>query len=138
MREKRVTIYRRKKVNKFLEGLLHVSKDAGKVAVVVAPVAVGEIPIAGPVAEKVLTGVLTLAHPATAQPSEITDDLSGGDILNPLETMAITMVLGALQMAIKNPAHKAALQSQLVGLATDIFQAYGMTVPAAPAPAPTA
>jgi hypothetical protein len=49
--------------------------------------------------------------------------------MNVLENMAITILLGTLQTVIKNPSHKSALQTQLVGIASDIFAAYGMTPP---------
>lgn len=52
--------------------------------------------------------------------------------MNPLETFAITMVLGIVQSTVKNPAHKQMLQNQLVGIATDIFNEYGMVPPTAP------
>lgn len=58
-----------------------------------------------------------------------------GDKMNPLESFGITMVLGILQSVIKNPAHKAVLETQLVGVADQIYMTYGM-VP--PAPAATA
>jgi hypothetical protein len=54
--------------------------------------------------------------------------------MNFLEHFAIAMVLGLLQQVVKNPAKKAELQAVLVGTATDIFVAYGMTPPD-PAPA---
>lgn len=55
--------------------------------------------------------------------------------MNFLENFAITVILGLLQAVVKNPAHAAALKSQLVGVADDIYTVYGMT-PAVPAPAP--
>lgn len=50
--------------------------------------------------------------------------------MNYLETLAITIIMGALQQAVKNPAHKAAMQTQLVGVATDILESYGYSVTA--------
>jgi hypothetical protein len=47
-----------------------------------------------------------------------------------LEQFAITILLGVLQLVIKNPAAKAELQEQLLGIAADIFAAYGQTPPA--------
>ena len=52
--------------------------------------------------------------------------------MNTLETFAITIVMGILQTVVKNPAHKAAVQAQLVGVATEILAAYGYTVTAPP------
>ena len=55
--------------------------------------------------------------------------------MNPLEQFAITIVLGVLQTVVKNPTSKAALQGQLLGVATDIAASYGYTLtpPATPA-----
>jgi hypothetical protein len=52
--------------------------------------------------------------------------------MNVLEQFAITIVLGLLQMVIKNPAVKVELQTQLLGIAGDIYAAYGMTPPESP------
>jgi hypothetical protein len=49
--------------------------------------------------------------------------------LTALETMAVTMVLGILQLVIKNPSKQAAVQAQLIGLANDIYGVYGIAVP---------
>jgi hypothetical protein len=46
-----------------------------------------------------------------------------------LEQWAITMVLGILNMVIKDPAKKAELQNQLVGIANDIYATYGLVPP---------
>jgi hypothetical protein len=50
-----------------------------------------------------------------------------------LEQFAITIVLGVLQLVVKNPAAKAELQTQLLGIANDIYAAYGQAPPATPA-----
>lgn len=55
--------------------------------------------------------------------------------MNPLEQFAITIVLGILQTVVKNPVHSAALETQLVGIANDIYLAYGL-VPPTPASKP--
>ena len=47
-----------------------------------------------------------------------------------LEQFAITIVLGILQLVIKDPAAKAELQAVLLGIANDIYTAYGMIPPA--------
>lgn len=109
-------------MNRFIKGLETAAKDTGKVVAIVAPVALPLVPVFGEPAAKVVSTVLTLSHGEQSP-------------MNPLEQFAITMVLGIIQTAVKNPAHKAALQNQLVGLATDIFEEYGMTVPAETAPA---
>lgn len=57
----------------------------------------------------------------------------GDNLVNPLEMMAITMMMGVLQTTVKNPAHAAALKGQLVGIAEQIFMAYGMPLPVDPA-----
>ena len=46
--------------------------------------------------------------------------------MNFLEHFAINMVLGLLQLVIKNPAKRAELQNVLLGLADDIYTAYGI------------
>jgi hypothetical protein len=47
-----------------------------------------------------------------------------------LEQFAITVILGLLQAVIKNPTTAAAVKTQLVGIANDIYAAYGLTPPA--------
>jgi hypothetical protein len=49
--------------------------------------------------------------------------------MNQLEQFAITMIMGILQSTVKNPAHKALLQNQLLGVAADIQIAYGLVPP---------
>lgn len=56
-------------------------------------------------------------------------DKKGGQNVNQLEAFAITLILGMLQQTVKNPAHRAALGSQLLGVASDIFLAYGVVPP---------
>ena len=56
--------------------------------------------------------------------------------MNPFEDMLISMGINAVRVAIKNPAHAAKLQSQLILVANDIYAAYSLTPPTAP-PAPT-
>lgn len=51
--------------------------------------------------------------------------------MNYLEQFAITILLGLIQTVIKNPATASAVKLQLVGVANDIYIAYGMTPPAA-------
>lgn len=55
--------------------------------------------------------------------------------MNTLESFAITILMGVLQSVIKNPAHKAAVEGQLVGISTEILTAYGYTVNAPTTPA---
>jgi hypothetical protein len=112
-------------MNRFIKGLETAAKDTGKVAAVVVPAALPLVPVFGEPAAKVVTAVLTLQHGEQSP-------------MNPLEQFAITMVLGIIQSTVKNPTHKAAVQTQLVGLATDIFEEYGMTVPEVPAAVATA
>lgn len=118
-------------MNRFLSALKkvgHVSKVVGQDTLVgaeiVAPIALPLVPGAGPMAARVVSGLMSI-HKAVPE---------GGNV-NPLESFAITMVLGILQTSIKNPAHKVALQGLLVGLATDIFVEYGM-VPFVPPASP--
>lgn len=105
-------------MNRFLKGLETAAKDTGKVAAVIVPAALPLVPVFGEPASKVVTAVLTLQHGEQSP-------------MNPLEQFAITMVLGIVQTTIKNPAHKSAVQNQLVGLATTIFEEYGMVPPVA-------
>ena len=55
-----------------------------------------------------------------------------GEPMNPLEMFAVTMVLGLVQQVVKNPVHAAQLQNQLIGIADQIYIAYGRTPAAAP------
>jgi hypothetical protein len=50
--------------------------------------------------------------------------------MNWLEQFAITIVLGVLNQVIKDPALKAQLQTQLIGIASDIAATYGYTLTA--------
>ena len=45
--------------------------------------------------------------------------------MNFLEQWAITMVLGIISQTIKNQSLKAALESQLLGIASDVAATYG-------------
>lgn len=47
-----------------------------------------------------------------------------------LEEMAISIILGALQQFIKNPAKKAAMETLLLGIADDIYVSYQIVPPA--------
>jgi hypothetical protein len=52
-----------------------------------------------------------------------------------LEHMAISMMLAVVTSTVKNPAHAAALQTQLLGVAGEIAGVYGYTLtPPATAP----
>jgi hypothetical protein len=55
--------------------------------------------------------------------------------MNPLEQFAITIIMGILSTVVKNPAHAAALQTQLMGIATDIGAVYGYEMVLANPPA---
>lgn len=46
-----------------------------------------------------------------------------------LEEMAISVILGALQQFIKNPAKAAAMRTLLLGIADEIDVTYGLTPP---------
>lgn len=50
--------------------------------------------------------------------------------MNPLESFAITLVLGLLHQVVKNPEHAKALQNQMLGIADDIYETYGIAPPA--------
>lgn len=110
-------------MNKFLHILATVGKGTGKIAVKgaeeIAPVAVG---IINPQLGSVVANGIQIFRSEDSKS------------MNPLEAMAISMVLGTLQTVIKDPKHKALLQNQLLGLAADIQTAYGLVPPTAPAP----
>jgi len=53
--------------------------------------------------------------------------------MNPLESLAIAVILSVLQSVVKNPNTKAELQAQLVNIGTEILETYGYTVTAPPA-----
>lgn len=97
-----------------------VAKDTGKVALKVTevtaedalPIAADFIPVLVPVNDAVKVAELFAKK---------------GGTVNPLEAMGITLVLGMLQSVVKNPAHKTLLQNQLLGVADDIYEAYGLT-----------
>jgi hypothetical protein len=115
----------------------HIGIIAGEVALEAAPVVVPE---AAPVASAILH-LLPVMHVTVPQSAPVAKVMAGffhtsieGNSMNPLESFAITMILGMLQTTVKNPAHKAALETQLVGLADMIYAAYGMVSPVAPAP----
>lgn len=125
-------------MNRFLNDLIRVEKttvtDTKKVVEKVSVTAAVEVvETALPIAANffpILAPLVPLAKFAGAKILE-EKDLSK---MNSLEAFAVTLILGMLQQVVKNPAHKAALQSQLTGIATDIFLAYGMVPPPAPAP----
>ena len=48
--------------------------------------------------------------------------------MNPLESLAIAVIMSVLQSTVKNPATKSALQAQLVNVGTEILETYGYTV----------
>jgi len=53
--------------------------------------------------------------------------------MNNIEQLAITFILNVLAEVIKDPAKKAQLQTQLIGIAGDIATLYGYTLtPPAP------
>lgn len=49
-----------------------------------------------------------------------------------LEEMAISVLLGALQQFVKNPAKKEAMKKVLLDIAGEIYMEYGLTPPAPP------
>lgn len=51
-----------------------------------------------------------------------------------LEQFAITVILGLLQAVVKNPTTAAQVKNQLLGVAGDIYMAYGITPPPLPMP----
>ena len=65
--------------------------------------------------------------------SEVGNTTEEKSNMNPLETFAITMVLGIVQSTVKNPQHAAILKTQLIGVADQIYMTYGL-VPASLAP----
>jgi hypothetical protein len=49
--------------------------------------------------------------------------------MSTLETWLINFALSIILSTIKNPAHAAEVQAQLIGIANDIYAAYGLTPP---------
>lgn len=60
-------------------------------------------------------------------------NIGGLDDMNQLEQFAIMIIMGVLNSVIKNPAHKATMQSVLLNLAADIQMSYSLTPPEMPA-----
>ena len=108
-------------MNRFLAALKTATKKTGHVFVDVAEVA---LPLA--------TEAAPLAFPELSLPLSVVNSALGVSSMNPLEAMAISIILGVVQTTIKNPKSKAAVESQLVGLANSIYAEYGMVPPAAP------
>jgi len=52
--------------------------------------------------------------------------------MNVIEQLAITFMLELLQLVVKNPDKAAQFKTQLLGVAGDIYSAYGITPPATP------
>lgn len=112
-------------------GLKIAAKDSAKVAM---PVAAVVLPLViPPPAEHIASAVLGLVTKKVDANSEtgVENDMS------PLEIFAITMVLGLVQSTVKNPTHAAQMRAQLLGVADNIYMAYGLTPPM-PAAATTA
>jgi hypothetical protein len=121
------------------------AKDTGKAVVHAAPFVeqiaaplLPMVPVVGPALSVALTGELHGKFVPASLP--VARSMAGffqtsiqGDKMNQLESFAITMVLGILQTVVKNPAHKAALETQLIGVADLIYTTYGL---AAPTPSP--
>ena len=124
--------------------IAHEIPEVVTVAAEVAPVISPVLAVAGSIAAIVngkIARPVSESFPASLPVSRAMSDVFQtsitGDEMNPLESFAITMVLGILQSVVKNPAHKAVLENQLVGVADQIYAAYGL-VPPAPAPAASA
>lgn len=112
-------------MNRFLSALKTVGKKSVQVAEIALPIA---IETAAPELGTLLTPATKITAIALAGSAT---KITGENTLNPLESFAINMVLGVLQSVIKNPAHSAALENQLVGVANDIYMTYGLTPPVA-------
>jgi hypothetical protein len=110
------------------KGIATAAKDIGKAAATAAPVALE-------VAGEVVTESFPASNIVSRGMASVFHTSIHGDTMNPLESFAITMVFGTLQIVVKNPAHKAALEHQLIGLADSIYSAYGIPVPMPTAPA---
>lgn len=123
----------------FFDLLKHTSKEVGHGIAVAAKATEKPLEVAGKIAVEVAVTAAPLAFPASLPlslpiskaVSTIFQTSIEGDTMNPLESFAITMVLGIIQSTVKNPAHKAALKGQLVGIADLIFTEYGMAAPVA-------
>lgn len=132
---------------KFLKKVGHVSETVGKDALQVGAVASPFLPIPAPVATAIRAASEAVPGNLGAENHSPVHDvlmIAGnvvnsplGDTMNPLEQFAVTIVLGVLNTVVKNPAHKAALQNQLLGVADDIYLTYGMTPPTRTAAVPS-
>jgi hypothetical protein len=122
----------------FLEFLKHTGHEVKVVAEHVEKPALKVVQIAGEVAAIAAPIALPEALPFSLSVSRVVSGIFQqsiqGDKMNPLESFAITMILGIIQSTVKNPAHKAALKSQLVGIADLIYTDYGMAAPTAAEP----
>lgn len=129
-------------MNRFVQFL---KKDIAKPAAMIGQIGLEVLPTFVPASaplDKIAASALAeVTHGKAALPlsATIAAPVSGllstalGGNMNQLEALALTIVFGTLQTVIKNPAHKALLQSQLIGLADSIYANYGMEVPAQPA-----
>lgn len=115
-------------MSSFFEHVLRGLKKVGHVAehkvLPVAEFAIQFSPMPA-VAEHGVEAIIALVNSQT----------KAGDEMNPLEMFAITMVLGLVQQTVKNPVHAAQMRNQLVGVADQIYMAYGLTPASLQAPA---
>jgi len=117
-------------------GLKLVGKEAAKIGEVSAPVAAAVIPVVLPGAPGLAVDkILSLVPEHSAKLISIS---TGGNDLNPLEAVAISIIIGSLQQVIKNPAHAALLKETLLAVANDIYATYGLTAPATQSGTPLA
>lgn len=113
-------------LEKIGHGAKVVGKDALKVAEVAAPVAAQVFaPELSPLLQRVMTMGPDIINPKGLIGNYFNFAVDGGN-MNPLEAMAVMMILGVLNTTVKNPQHKAALQTHLLGLADDIYIVYGI------------
>lgn len=122
--------------NRVASFFVHLGKPlekVGEIGLEVAAVIPISAPIAGPL-EMIVRGVTapgvkTLANLETGSH---TLNIGGTMGLNQLEQFAFMIILGVLNSVVKNPAHKAAMQTSLLTLAADIQEEYGLTPPPMP------
>lgn len=123
--------------NKVASFFARIGKPVERIAEVglqIAAVIPISAPIAGPLELIVhgvtAPGVKTFTHVETGNQLL---NIGGTMGLNQLEQFAFMIILGVLNSVVKNPAHKAAMQTGLLTLAADIQTSYGLTPPDMPA-----
>lgn len=113
-----------------MKGILGILRGAGHEVKVVAQHLEKPAEKIAEIALEVMPMALPASTPIAAALSGILKSSMEGTRMNQLEAFAMTMIIGIVHGTVKNPAHKLALQGQLVGIADLIYASYGMVSPA--------